>query len=214
MDVTDLEDYARRRYNAVNDTRFFTSAEILAYIWDAQMHLARETGCIRTVYTSTSVADQQEYAFPTRTIMVKRVSYDGIKIEPRPLDEVLALTSSVAAPTGTPYIYAIWNEVLYLGPIPATSGATIKVFSINEPDEVTATSTLDVPTRYHMDLAEYVNWQMCVKDKNYQGAEYHQRRWEDIVTKAKAFERKMLRGDRISFVKDADRELDSWIMVR
>ncbi len=214
MDVSDLEDYCRRRYNAVNETRFFTSLEIMAYIWDAEMQLARQSHCIRNVYSTTSVASQQEYAFPTRTIAIKRLSFDGIKVEPRPLDEVLNLTSSVASPTGRPYIYAIWNEVLYFGPIPDTDGLAIKIFSINEPDEVATTAVLDVPSRYHMDLSEYVVWQMAIKDKNYQGAQYHQARWESIVRDAKAFERKMMRGDRMSFVTDDDRECSTWNSVR
>lgn len=214
MNVTDLESYIRRRYNAVNDTRFFTSAELYQYIWDAQMQLARESWCIRSVFSTTSVASQQEYSFPSRTISIKRVTYDGIKVEPRALDEVLNLTGSVAAPTGRPYIYAIWNEVIYFGPIPDADALTIKIFSINEPDEVTVSSALDVPTRYHLDLSEYAVWKMCLKDKNYEGAARHEVIWNGILQKAKAFERKMMRGDRMSFMTDSDRDVDSWIMVR
>lgn len=214
MTPTEVETYARQRYNAVSDTRFFTSAELQRYMWDAEMQLARETLCIRNTYETLSVVSQQEYSVPTRSIMVKRVSYDDIKIASRSLDEVLELTSSSAAPIGSPYIYALWNEVLYVAPLPDTAGLTIKIFSIDEPSEVTAASVLDVPTRYHMDLTEYMNWQMAIKDKNYEGASYHKTRWDEIVKGAKVFERKMLRGDAFSFVKDADTELDAWSSAR
>lgn len=209
MTPSELEEYARQRYNAVSNTRFFTSSEMRRLIWDAQMQLARETFCIRDVLTTTTVASQQEYSFPTTTIAIKRVTYNGVRVDPRPLEEVLDLTSSVASPTGSPYLYAIWNETLYLAPTPSEA-QTLKIFAIVEPSEVTAASTLEVPTRYHMDLAEYLNWQMCVQDKNYQGAALHKENWEAIVRKAKAFERKMLRGQQFSFVKDADRDVDSW----
>lgn len=212
MTPDELEEYARQRYNAVNDT-FFASTEMRRYIYDAEMQLAREALCIRDVYTTSTVVDQQEYPFPSRTIMIKRVTYDGLEVEPRSLEEVLDLTNSVASPTGTPYIYAIWNETLYLGPKPAEV-KDLKIFSINEPAEVENASVLDVPSRYHLDMAEYINWQMAVKDKNYQGAALHKENWRDVLVRAKSFERKMLRGQQFSFVKDVDRDVDSWNIIR
>ncbi len=214
MEVDEVEDYARRRYNVVGDTRFFTSLEIQRYIWAAEMELARETFCIRNTFSTVSVAGQQEYPFPSRTLAIKRVSYDGVRVEPRSLAEVLALTSSVAAPIGQPAIYAIWNEVLYLAPIPGVDDLTILIFSIDEPEEVETSATLSVPSRYHLDLSEYVVWQMAVKDKNYNGASYHEKRWRDIVNRAKAFERKSLRTDQQGFMRDADRDFDSWTSIR
>ncbi len=214
MLVTDLETYCRQRYNAVNDTRFFTSDELYSHIWAAEMQLAKETQCIRSVFSTVSVAAQSEYAFPTNTLAIKRLSYDGMKVEPRALDEIQNQLATAAAPSGRPYMYAMFNEVLYFAPTPDVAGLTIKVFSINEPTQVTAASTLDVPTRYHLDLVEFVIWQMCLKDKNYQGAMLHQKIWEDTVKKAKAWERKMLRGDQMSFVRDTDRDMETWVLAR
>jgi hypothetical protein len=203
-----LELYCRQRYNAINDA-MFSEAEMLTYIWDAQMQLAKETWCIRDVYTTTTVASQQEYAFPTQTLAIKRLTVNGDEAEPRSLEEVLDLTSSTATPTGLTYIYAIWNEVLYLGPTP-DDAYTLKIFSVNEPAEVTTSSTLEVPTRYQMDLADYVNEQMCIKDKNYVGAQVYAGKWAEKVMKAKAQERKILRGQQFSWVRDSDRDLDVW----
>jgi hypothetical protein len=205
---TTLELYCRQRYNAIGDA-MFSESEMLAYIWDAQMQLAKETWCIRDVYTTTTVASQQEYPFPTQTLAIKRLTVNGDEAEPRTLEEVLDLTSSAASPTGLSYIYAIWNEVLYLGPTP--DGAyPLKIFSVNEPAEVTTSSTLEVPTRYQMDLADYVNEQMCIKDKNYVGAQVYAGKWAEKVMKAKAQERKILRGQQFSWVRDSDRDLDVW----
>jgi hypothetical protein len=203
---TTLELYCRQRYNAIGDA-MFSESEMLAYIWDAQMQLAKETWCIRDVYTTTTVASQQEYPFPTQTLAIKRLTVNGDEAEPRTLEEVLDLTSSAASPTGLSYIYAIWNEVLYLGPTP--DGAyPLKIFSVNEPAEVSVDSTLEVPSRYQLDLADYVNEQMCIKDKNYVGAQVYAAKWAEKVMKAKAQERKLLRGQRFSWVRDTDRDLD------
>jgi len=208
MTPTELTDYARQRYNAVGDAHF-ADGEMRRYIWQAQMELAKESLCIRSVYTTSTVASQQEYSFPTSTISIKRITIAGNKIEPRSLEEVLDLSSSVASPTGASYIYAIWNEVLYLAPIPDAVYA-LKIFSVNEPQEVTTTSILEVPSRYHLDLAEFINEQMTLKDKNYQGAALYTVKWKEAKRAAKVFERKMLRGQQLSFVKDADRMIDMW----
>jgi hypothetical protein len=205
---TELEEYCRQRYNAIGDT-MFSESEMLRYIWDAQMQLGKETWCIRDVYTTTTVASQQEYPFPTQTIAIKRLTVNGTEAESRSLEEVLDLTSSTATPTGLTYIYAIWNEVLYLGPTP-DDAYTLKIFSVNEPAEVTTSSTLEVPTRYQLDLADYVNEQMCIKDKNYVGAQVYAGKWAEKVMKAKAQERKILRGQQFSWVRDSDRDLDVW----
>lgn len=209
---TTLEEFARQRYNAVGDTAF-TSSEMNRYIWDAQMQLARETWCIRDVLTTTTVASQQEYAFPTATLAVKYLTVDSQTVEPRSIEEVLRLTASSAAPTGTPYIYAIWNEVFYLAPIPA-SAVTMKVYAVCEPAEVTTASTLEVPSRYHLDMAEYLLEQMCTKDKNYQGAAIHSAKWLQKVKEAKATERKLLRGQKFSFVKDESSSLELFGVMR
>lgn len=212
MNLTDLMEYARQQYNAVGDP-LFSDALLRNYVYDAEMELATATKCIRAVYTTTSVASQQEYLFPSRTISIKRVTYDGVVVRPKSLDEVLNLTSTPAAATGTPYIYAIWAETLYFGPIPVSAGVTIKVFSFNEPSQKTTnTSTLDVPDRYQLDLAEYLLQRMCTQDKNYQGAALHAKAWSEKVKKARSTERKMMTGDAFSFVRDEDREFDQVLM--
>jgi hypothetical protein len=213
MTPGEITAYARQRYNATADTRFFTETELYTLIWDAQMQLARETDCIRNVYTTTTVASQQEYSFPTSTIKIKRITYNGYRVDPRSLQEALDMTSSSASPTGTPQFYAIWNETLYLAPIPAEA-QTLKIFSINEPTQVSASSTLDVPSRYHLDIGDYLLAQMATKDKNYAGAAVHLQRWAETLQKAKAFERKMMRGDGLAFVRDVDRDTDSWVIAR
>ncbi|MES3012632.1 MAG: hypothetical protein V4750_02745 [Pseudomonadota bacterium] len=205
--------YARQRYNATADTRFFTESELYTLIWDAQMQLARETDCIRSTYTTTTVASQQEYSYPTSTLKIKRITYNSQRVDPRSLQEVLDMTSSVASPTGAPTFYALWNETIYLGPTPAEA-QTLKIFSVNEPTEVSSTSVLDVPSRYHLDIGDYLLAQMATKDKNYEGAEVHLQRWRETVQRAKAFERKMMRGDGLAFVRDVDRDVDSWVIPR
>ena len=212
MELSSLMDYARQQYNAVGDP-LFPDALVRNWIYDAEMELAREAKCCRATYSTTSVASQQEYAFPTLGISIKRVTYDGVRVMPKSLDEVQNLTATPAAATGTPYIYAIWDETVIFGPIPVSSGLTIKVYAFVQPSEKTSNSaTLDTPSRYHLDLAEYVLYRMCVTDKNYQGAVMHKENWDKKVRDAKKYERRMMTGDGFSFVRDEEREFDQLVI--
>lgn len=202
--VQDIALYARRQYNSVGDD-FFSDAELYSHLWAAQMELAREGLLIEATYTTSTVPDQQEYGFPTNTIAIKRITWDGKKLAPMTFreDDVLTLTNQTTAATGTPQYYAIWDKVLYLRPIPATAAA-LKIFSYSQPQEVTATSTLEVPTEFHLDLADYLLWRKAMKDKNFEVAVQYRALWEAKVKKARIWGRKSRRGDGFTAVQDME----------
>lgn len=204
MDLADLLEYSRQQYNSVGDS-FFSDAELYRHVWAAQGDLAREALCIERVYTTTTVASQQEYTYPTNTIAIKRVTYGGVKLAPITFlqDDVLTLSNQATSATGTPQYYAIWNETLYLRPIPSTAG-TLKIFSYNEPDEVVSGGSLEVPTQYHLGLADYLLWRMAAKDQNYEAANYWRQQWQERVDQAKRAHRKLKRGDSFAMVVDED----------
>lgn len=202
MTPSELAEYARRQYNAVGDA-FFSDPELYQYIWAAQLELATEALCIRRVYTASTVAAQQEYEYPTNALSIKRVTYDGEKLTPITFREEDALTSPAVTVSGSPQYYAVWNDTLYLTPIPDAVG-TLKIFSINEPQEVDNTSVLEVPTRYHLKMADFLLAAMCAKEKNFQAAGHYQARWDKTVMDAKKQERKYLRGDAFLGVNDSE----------
>lgn len=204
MTPGDIATYARQRYNAVNDT-FFADTELYTMIWHAQMELARETYCIRKVYTTTTVVSQQEYQKPTTCFSVKRITYNGrklFKITDRE-DDALTLNNQVTAATGTPQYYWEWDTAIELRPVPDDT-QTLKIYSYDLPQQVSAGSTLDVPARYHQDIADFLNWQMCAKDKNFEAAAFYQNSWLKRVADAKRYERKLLRGDSFTHVLDEE----------
>lgn len=203
MTPTELEEYARQQYNAVGDT-FYSQSELLRHIYAAQTELATESKCIRRIYTAATVANTQEYDRPTNSNSIKRVTYDGVKLAPITMVEDDALKfGSTSTITGTPAYYYEWGDSIFLEPTPAAVG-TLKIFSYDLPQTVTATSTLDVPERYHHGISIYLLWQMAFKDKNFQIADRYESRWKAFVMKAVADERKRQRGD--SFVGVQDNE--------
>lgn len=203
MTPTTLAEYARQQYNSVGDD-FFSDTELYRHIWSAQNELAREALLIEQTYSTTGVVSQQEYDYPTNTIAIKRITYNGLKLEPITFREDDAFTNGSAATTqtGTPLFYMVFNEVIYLRPIPDTA-YTLKIFSFNEASEITsASSTIDVPTFFHQQIADYLLWRMAAKDQNYTAAQYYEQRWADNVKKAKIWKKKRLRADGFSNVQD------------
>ena len=204
MTPTELEDYARSLYNATGDT-FFTQAEIQNHIYAACMVLAREAMCIERSYDATTTADQEEYAFPSNALGLKRIEVDGFKLMPitfRDRDRLVGANTTTLA-TGTPAYYVLWGESFYLYPIP-DSALEMTVFTYNEPQPITTTSTLEVPTRFHLDIADYVVAQMALKDSEPQKHTLYMQKWERSVARAKALTRKMKRTDSFATVQNID----------
>jgi len=202
---TQLETIIRQRTNTVGDT-FWSTDEMLRLFWMAHLEMAREALCIERTYTTTSVVSQQEYDYPTNTIAIKRVTYDGEKLEPITFREDDAMTLSDAATTaiGRPKFYFVWNETLYLRPVPDTAALTIKIFSYNEPQEITSTSTFEIPCQFVPDTQYYVMAAMSAKEGDFEKASYYQNMWNNAVSRCKAWTRKRLRGDSFAAVQDSD----------
>ncbi len=202
MTPTELVTFARQSYNGVGDD-FFVDNELYMHIQAAQNELAREALVIEQTYSTSGVVSQREYDYPTSTISIKRVTYNGVKLDPITFREDDATTNGneETTQTGTPLYYAVFDKVLYLRPIPDTV-YTLKIYSYNEAAAVSAVSVLDVPTHFHQSIADYLIWRMAAKDQNYQAAEYFRAKWEDTVKKAKIWSRKRLRGDGYASVQD------------
>lgn len=207
MTSAQIEAAARNKYNSTGDT-FYSSVEIVDYIYQAQLELSQVCPIIEAVYTTTSVASQQEYSYPTGTSEIKRVTYDGRKLQPitfRDDDSVTGLRADTTT-TGTPEFYSIWNRTLYLRPVPATAGLTIKIFSINEPQPMTTASALEVPTLFHMDIVDFVTAQMAYKDENSRMGMLYEKKWDAAKIRAKAWCQKRKRGDSFGFVQSEDQQ--------
>ncbi len=204
MTPLELITAARQQYNSVSDD-FFSDAELYRYVWQAQTEFARYAFNIERVYTASTVASQQEYSFPTNCIAIKRITYAGQKLMPITFreDDVLTIANSTTTATGTPLYYAVWNETFYLRPVPSAVG-TLKIFAVAEPQEVSSTSTLEIPSQYHLDLIDYVLWRKAIKDKNFQAATEYKKLWDTKMTQARDDHRRGKRADGFTAVQDIE----------
>lgn len=196
---------ARQRYNAVGDT-FWSDDEIYLQIFQACCELATEGFVLESSYTASSVASQQQYTFPTQAVAIKRVTYDGKKLTPIDFreDDIMTGLNAATTDTGTPQCYAIWNDTLYLRPIPSGSSSTIKVFCNIEPGTVSASSTLEIGNELQMALVNFILSEMSAKNKNYQGAQHYRQLWLADVERAKRLQRLKKVRDAYNVVKNVD----------
>lgn len=198
MTPSEIEAQARYRYNATGDPHF-TSSEIRNAIYQAELELAIEAFTIEATTTVSSTTNTQTVTFPTNCIAIRRVEYDGLKLDARDVDS--DPKNSTTQVYGKPEQYAIWNDTVYLYPTPSDS-KTVKFFYYKEPDTVTTSSTaLSTPARYHTDILDMVLSVMYAKDQNTNMATYHRNLWESNVGKIKRARRKEKRGDSFKIVK-------------
>ena len=169
----DIITAARDRYNATGDT-YFVDLQLYNSVYQAELYLASEAPGIIENYLSAVTLTQgtRQYAYPSQARVIKRIEFvnlSGIanKLEPITFreDDALTLVNVASTTMGTPQFYSIYNYQLYLRPIPDTTGTTMNIYSYNEPVVPTASSTLEIPSVFHMDLVDYVVFQMYLKDK-------------------------------------------------
>jgi hypothetical protein len=187
---------ARQFHNAVGDD-FWSDAELYNHLYFAANRLARESLCIDNRYTTTSVADQQEYTKPTRAVQIKRVTFDSRKLDPldmRMIDSINLNTTTT--PTGTPQYYYWFDNVIGLYPIPSTASLTIEIWSYDYPSFPSATSTLEVPVQYHDALVFGVRAMMSPKELGHPNTSFYNEKWEQAVKDVRNMEKRRKRGDK------------------
>jgi hypothetical protein len=203
-----VETAARNRYNAASDN-FYSQSEVFELIYQAESVLALETDCIEGVDSSTStVIGTQGYAFPTGFTTVTRVEWNGrrlVKIDMKEDDALTALAANTTV-TGDPVYYFVWNKTIYLREIPG-SVQVLKIFGYKEPTALTTSplsSTLSVPSWHHTKLVNFVTAHIAGKDKDFEGYQTYMDRWDQDVERARVFEKRRKRGDRMAYVKSEE----------
>lgn len=197
---------AREEYNATGET-FWSDEELYNIVWRLCQEIATEAKCIERSYSTTTTSGTQEYSFPTNTISIKRVTYEDVplvKIDDR---EGLnsQLYSSTTTVTGTPVYYTEWNNAIKLWPTPDTTGGDLVIYSYNNAQEVTNTSTLEVPNEHHGRLVDGILSRMYSKDKDFSSAAYYGNLWKESKAEIVRWSQRRKRGDKFAQVK-----LEEW----
>lgn len=211
MTPTQIIQRSRERYNSIGDS-FYSDDEVLGLAYDACLMIATECKLIESTYTTTTVAGTQGYAYPTNVIDLKRVTYNGQKLKPITMrdDDMITILNQETSDTGTPQYYFIWSNTLYLRPVPA-SALALKLYTHNQPSEISTSSTLEIPSQFHMDIVTYCVSQMAAKDTNMTAAEYFDTKFEKAMLRMKRWAAKRKRGDSFASVQDEERTIGSYL---
>lgn len=195
---------ARNKYNSVSDT-FFSDSELYHLVYEAEMQIAMECLAIERTFQTTTVSGTQEYDIPELAISIKRVQYDGKRLTriTESEDDVLTFNDQDTTTTGVPAYYQVWHESISLRPIP-NDALTLKMWCYCEPDEVSATSVLDVPTFCHPRLVNFVVSEMALKDENTGIAQAYLAKWEQDKMDIKKWAQKKKTGDGYGHVQNED----------
>jgi len=189
---------ARNNLNSLNDT-FWSDSELYSSLYRAELRLARRAQTIDNVYTTTSVSGTAQYIKPTRAIEIWKVKYDGRPLQPITQREYDAMNPNSASSSGTPAYFMFYDEAFYLYPTPNDT-KTIEVFTYDEPNEITATSTLETPSVYHDILVDGLTFFMCPKDLGHPTTLLWKDAWEKGLAEAESYSRKRKKGTKFGVV--------------
>lgn len=168
-----------------------TATDILRWINQAGIDIARKTGCVLDHKETTSVANDGSYSLPDDCINVRRVTYS---------DEVLLQTTMEVADqdwttrdkspqvSGTPQYFYIWNNILYVYPVPSTSSTGIlDIWYARIPAAVTdaTAQTLEIPAKFHEMIVRYCLSRAKELNDEYDVAKLVMNDYNDMVLDAK-----------------------------
>lgn len=206
MTPAQIQAAARRKYNATGDT-FFSDDEFFYLIYEAESVLAQESLVIQKTYTTSSVASQREYAWPTNALGIRRIEYDGSKLKFINMrqDDIVTLLNTDVVDTGTPEYYFVWDRSIFLRKTPGTAGLSIKIYTYDLPSLQTSSSAnLDTPVIYHKDIVNFVVANMAIKDGNGTIYDRFNKMWELAVANSRKFQRRRVGQDGMPRVQNVD----------
>lgn len=201
MQLEALVTAARNRYNATGST-FWGPTELYQLIYEGCLEMALRTRCLERTFETTTQIGVQEYCLPEYTIGVKRVVYRGKKLDKIDLEEsdIITAYDETSQNSGTPTYYLEWEEKIRLFPIPAAA-ESLKIYTYNEPQPLTSNSVLEIPSRYHVYLLDYVFSLMVSKDEKFDLARFYLEKWNDNLMKIEAEVKKLKRSGANPVVK-------------
>jgi hypothetical protein len=205
MTPAQIEQASRELYNAVGDTNW-SSSEIMTLIYKGCLNIYRKCAGLvfGNIFQTTSVAGTGEYALPEYVGSIKRITYNGKKLFPitQRDDDTLTLQDQDTSDTGEPINYYEFDGNVYLRPTPASSGDVIKIFANGEPQPITSSSTLEIPTLCHDAIIDFVASEMSAKDQNFQMANYYRGIFQnDHIPDIRKVLRLRKRGDAFAIVQ-------------
>ena len=164
----------QRQFGDESGTQINTT-DIIRWINQGQLQIARRIEAYKSTATTPSVAGQTAYSFPSDQILV----INGIFYADTPLQYIsfeqaqasILSSSNFSSIQNTPTTYYEWDDSIYLYPVPKDSGDTIKLFVVKQPTIVTTVSdALTLPDTHFEALLQYCLSQAYELDDDFSSA--------------------------------------------
>jgi hypothetical protein len=152
------------------DAANWSDDEIRTYLWFGERLVIDKIGCYSGTNAATStVSGTQEYAKPTDSFRVSKVTWDGVKlkkIDQADYDALSSISYGGSLATGSPCYYYEFGSNIGLYPVP-DSAKTLKFWYIKEPANLTSASTsFSVPSLAQNAIVDYATYRALLKDKD------------------------------------------------
>lgn len=179
LTLAQFVDVVRNRHNASSDSNW-SDAEIYALITNRVNEALGYTGLIEATTTAVSVASTQAYNYPTGCQVIINVDYEEQKLRRIDFSEWDNYRArDTGTPTGTPTSFYVFNNQVYLIPIPATSNETIRYWYMKDHvfiDGSTQT-TIDIASQLIPHIINGVLSDMYAKDLNEGMCRFYEQMW-------------------------------------
>ena len=162
--VQTIIDRARQRLSE-SAAYFWSDAELLNHINEGIVEIAAISRGMEGTERITVLTGITAYSISTSYIFVEAAVYSGTTTEYadspyRPLERIPIgkLGKNEDSDHVGPLAYCVWNDTLYLDPVPTSgaSGYTVMLYLLGRPTALSATSAIPTPAQYDKALVLYV----------------------------------------------------------
>lgn len=137
----------------------FQDTEVLLWIDDASIDIAKKTLCLPTHSETDAVADDYSYELPNDYAGIRKVTFDGkglIKTTAGEMDRDYP-DRDITVISGTPWYFYIYVNMLFLYPAASSNGSgNLDIFYARTSEPLDdADSIIDLPVRFHSLVVRY-----------------------------------------------------------
>jgi len=189
MNVGDVATRVRRTFGDESGVQV-TDDDVIRWINDAQEQIVLDNdGLMEATGTASSVANQKQYSLPADTATLRALAYKGYHLEALNFNEFNSKVDGYQSTdnniTGTPTIYMVWNNEVWLHPVPALSETNaITIYYQKHPASVgLLADPLSVPLQYHNAVIKYCMAQAYELDENFEAKQMKEAEFRDDTTK-------------------------------
>jgi hypothetical protein len=157
MRVSDIQTRVKREFGD-EESAFISDSDILRWINDAQLDIARKTKTFEVTSQVLSTANTAFYFLPGDFLTMSRVTFEGktLRFVSREELDQRYPNRDKDYPVGTPEFFHIAKKAIYLYPAPEMTGQVLALTYKQRPTELTLTTEeLSVPVEFQLEVLSY-----------------------------------------------------------